>query len=163
MQSRKTIFILLAAAILFSGCKAAKYVPEEERRIERTISIAGASKNELYLKANAWFVEAFNSAESVIEYQDKEDGAIMGKYILSMPYDVGYNLFTSSSLDYNIRQVILVEVREEAVRIRIRNPYYQFGKIPAFYPLSDQDKVDALKKRWVELIYEFEAYLKADN
>ena len=42
-----------------------------------------ASQNELFLKANEWMVSTFTDAESVIQYSDKEEGALLGKYLMS--------------------------------------------------------------------------------
>ncbi|WP_107822016.1 DUF4468 domain-containing protein [Mangrovibacterium marinum] len=48
---------------------------------EQVIEVPG-TKDELYVKANEWMVRSFNNAKSVIQFQDKEAGKIMGKYLL---------------------------------------------------------------------------------
>ncbi|PTN28985.1 hypothetical protein C6366_18615, partial [Desulfonatronum sp. SC1] len=57
--------------------------PEEARRYERIIEVPNHTKSEIYVKANAWFVETFNSAENVIEFNDRESGRVMGKYVFT--------------------------------------------------------------------------------
>lgn len=75
---------IILAGFILNGCATmmgAKAAPEM-RTFEKVIEISDKSKDQIYIKANGWFVETFNSAESVIEFQDKEAGKIMGKYVL---------------------------------------------------------------------------------
>jgi hypothetical protein len=46
------------------------------------------SKDELYIRAKIWFVNAFKDAQEVIQLDDKENGIIMGKGILNINYQV---------------------------------------------------------------------------
>jgi hypothetical protein len=160
MKLKGIIFTILAAMLLH-GCSTVQYVPENERRIERVIEASGWSKNKLYVKTNAWFVETFNSAESVIEYQDKEDGVIMGKYTLEINLNPELNLFSSGAGYSTIRQVVMVDIKDGAVRIRLRDPY--FRDKGSYYQLRRKQDFDKLKEKWIELIYGFEGYLKADD
>jgi hypothetical protein len=43
------------------------------------MEVQGVSKSDLYLRANTWLARAFKSAKSVIDFQDKEAGKIIGK------------------------------------------------------------------------------------
>src|SRR5690625_7103367 len=68
-------------------------------------------KDDLYIRTNGWFVETFNSPESVIEFQDKEAGKIMGKYV----YTYSEGVYT-----YAVRQTISIDIREGRLRMSIR-------------------------------------------
>tara|TARA_R110002167_G_scaffold242708_1_gene448316 strand:+ start:282 stop:791 length:510 start_codon:yes stop_codon:yes gene_type:complete len=46
---------------------------------EGVVKVEGASATDLYIKANEWFAMAFNSANNVIQMQDKDAGKIIGK------------------------------------------------------------------------------------
>lgn len=46
---------------------------------EKTISVRGKSKNELFVDLNYWFLKTFSNASSSIEMADKELGVIMAK------------------------------------------------------------------------------------
>jgi hypothetical protein len=89
--------VLLSAFLYACGTMMGAKAPEEARRFEKVIDVPGFSKSDLYVKANAWFVETFNSAESVIEFQDKEAGKIMGKYVFSY-----YEVFAIMVLTKNV-------------------------------------------------------------
>ena len=67
--------------IIFSGCITYKLVSLDGATNETVINLEG-KKSKLYVMANEWMVQAFNNAESVIQFQDKEEGVIIGKYLL---------------------------------------------------------------------------------
>lgn len=46
---------------------------------EKTISVRGKSKNELFVDLNYWFLKTFSNANSSIEMADKELGGYHGK------------------------------------------------------------------------------------
>ena len=48
---------------------------------EKTISVRGKSKNELFVDLNYWFLKTFSNASSSIEMADKELGVIMQRVI----------------------------------------------------------------------------------
>jgi hypothetical protein len=49
--------------------------------LTETATVIG-TKNDVYVKANLWLVDVFNSAKSVIQFSDKDAGVIKGKYVL---------------------------------------------------------------------------------
>jgi len=79
----KLIAFITFAWVVIHSCStttAIKATPEM-LHFEKIINVLNTPKDELYIKVNSWFVETFTSAESVIEFQDKEAGRVMGKYI----------------------------------------------------------------------------------
>ena len=46
---------------------------------EDVVKVEGVSASDLYVRANEWFAKTFNSANAVIQMQDKEAGKIIGK------------------------------------------------------------------------------------
>lgn len=75
--------ILLSSFIMLSSIVFAQEFPINEKTgkvsFENTVKVDGASKSDLYLRANEWFAKTFSSANSVIQMQDKEAGIIIGK------------------------------------------------------------------------------------
>jgi hypothetical protein len=75
---------LLCSSMVLSSCFGAYqtvYFTEAEA-VSRVIDNLGASKSELFIRANDWMVTNFNDASSVIEFSDKESGTLIGKYKL---------------------------------------------------------------------------------
>jgi hypothetical protein len=134
--------------------------PEEDRKYEKVITVPDAKKDELYIKANAWMVKEFNSAESVIEFQDKESGKIMGKFTHSM----------SDAYSYTTKQTLSIDVQDGRARIRIEDPYIKVtrgltGEVQnnAYAPLKTVDGLAKLKVVWVELSNSFEKAIKSTD
>ena len=144
------IGIFAVLSTLFYSCSTimGAAAPEEARRFERVIEVPNKTQSEIYVKANAWFVETFVSAESVIEFQDRESGRIMGKYVFT---------YNEGILTFAVRQTISLECRDNRVRIVINDPFIKTthgvsGHNPGaqYRPLKTQAGIDRAKIRWVE-------------
>jgi Domain of unknown function (DUF4468) with TBP-like fold len=98
--------------LIIASCSTTQKIPLEDS-YEKIIEVPNLSKDQLYIRANAWFVEAFKSAESVIQFQDKEAGSIMGKYVFKSSY---------TSNKYHYRNIISIDVRDNKARIKFYEP-----------------------------------------
>lgn len=66
---------------------------------EDVITIDGLSASQIYVRGNEWFAKTFNSANDVIQMQDKEAHKIIGKGAISVVLrraNVGYFYYTIS-------------------------------------------------------------------
>lgn len=108
----KTIYFPILLLIVTS-CSSIPTIPLDDS-YEKIIVVEDISKDELYIKANAWFVEVFNSAESVIEFQDKEEGRVMGKY-----------RFRPDKSGALYRSIISIEIKENRVRVKFYEPFLE--------------------------------------
>lgn len=77
MKKYLTLFII---AVLVTSCGVTKNL-QAPTSIERIVEL-NESKDKLYIKANEWMVSSFKSAKSVIQFSDKEEGIITGKYLM---------------------------------------------------------------------------------
>lgn len=151
---------LLTSCATMMGTKASP----EMRIFEKIIDIPDKTKNELYINANSWFVENFNSAESVIEFQDKESGKIMGKYVYTY-YEGIYN--------HMVRQVISIDLKDNKVRITINEPYFKtigdalngiYASGANYRPLVSQKGLEKAHVEWNTLTNSLvEALRKSSN
>lgn len=99
----------LPLLLVLTSCVTVPDVPLNDH-YEQVIEVPGSSKDILYAATNAWFVERFNSAESVIQFQDKKAGRVMGKY-----------RFPGS---FMYRTLVSVDVRDDAARIKFYDLSY---------------------------------------
>jgi hypothetical protein len=155
------IYVIFLSVILYGcGTMMGAKASEEARRFEKIIDIPNLSKSEIYIKANAWFVETFNSAESVIEFQDKEAGKIMGKY--TYKYDEGV-------CTYMVRQTISIDIRENKIRFIINDPYFKrtscLGEVfnESYSPLVTQKGTNKAWVVWEKTSNSLVDYLKNDD
>lgn len=72
LDSADRIFPQIDGAVIYSG-----------------IVDLNANKDELFNRAKAWFVSRYNSANDVLQMQDKNDGIIMGKGVFEEYYNMG--------------------------------------------------------------------------
>ena len=128
----KKIIILIVVSILtiMTSCsekclEGLTTVPREEKVLDEydqltysiTIDCKGLTKDEIYTRANSYFVYNYGSGKSVIQQQDKEQGILLGKgratkihYESSISTNPGY---------YNIWHILRIDVKEEKARISI--------------------------------------------
>jgi len=100
--------------------------PEQARTVE-IIDCQDIEKDRLFVLANSWAVDAFVSAESVIEFSDKEAGIIKGKYTISFWGDIQ---------SYYVRSTLTIEVKDGAARITIADPYYRGEDWTSYSPMK---------------------------
>lgn len=159
-----SIAILALITLGFNGCLSLK--PITQTPFERIIEVPGNTQDELYIKAHEWFVKQFTSAKSVIQFQDKEDGKIMGKYVAEL------TLAETMSYYFESTQIISLDIRADKVRLVISEPCVARGAKDVFGqrgPLGNcnpfvTDKVQiALVQSWEVLARSLEQYLNTDN
>jgi hypothetical protein len=117
MKKIQIIVALFFNAILLQSCVSTKFQaspPPISVNFENE-----TDKNTNYVLANEWMVETFNSAESVIQFADKESGIIKGKYVLRAGY-VSTSPYVASRAALNA--IITIRLRDNACRIEIAPP-----------------------------------------
>ena len=106
--------VMLISVFSFQSCGSVKAV--ESKPTEKVIKLDGKTQEDLYIRANTWMVEKFNNAESVIEFSDKPNGIVIGKYLLSVKGVVGSGLKASWK---NVYAIIKIQVKDDAAKITI--------------------------------------------
>ncbi len=159
----KKMKIVLALLGLFALVSCATMsdsgLTPELARVVEIIEVPGLDKFRLFVLANSWAVDAFVSAESVIEFSDKEAGIVKGKYVTS---------FMEGVYSYDVRSTLTIEVKDGAARITIADPYYRttsgLGKTytgQSYYPLKSLSSFEKnCKPNYLELIVSFKTALK---
>lgn len=159
---------LLSAVFLFGfisscGTMMGTDAPVESRSMEKIFQAEGKTKNNIYISVNEWFVKNFTSAESVIEFQDKEAGKILGKYMFSYTEGIYY---------YDVRQTISVSIKEGIFKISFENPMFRVtgdalngsgsGSVN-FRPLIKEKGVERARLEWSNLSNDLSKYIKTND
>lgn len=113
LRSSFTFFCCLGI-FLFNSCSVTN-IPVQLEPTSHIIE-SGQARDDLFVNANIWLVESFNSAKDVIQFSDKEAGIVMGKYLLQTP------TFSSSGTNPNpegIYALIKLQVKDGTTRITI--------------------------------------------
>lgn len=109
--------ILLALCVVcFTGCSASltqtkKPTPD----VSNIIVINGKSKNKIFEESKIWIAKSFKSANSVIQYSDKETGSIIGKGTIKYPCDgvIDCGAFGEDIVNFTIK----IDVKENKARV----------------------------------------------
>lgn len=164
-MKRITVMLVLLSLFIFNcgTMKTGQNVKPEQRKYQKIFKISNTRKNELYRRANQWFVDNFTSAESVIEYQDKESGDIMGKYVFSTTVGIYH---------HDIRQTISVNLKDGKARLRIKDPYSRitgdnlngdYANPNEYKPLKKKKGINKCRKHWDKLATSLKEKLKEDT
>ena len=164
----KKIILLILSMFLLLSCMSVQPASPEDLFVEEIIEVDGFQKDQLYDLSNRWFVESFKSAEAVIEYQDKEQGIIMGKYTYSafIMYGLG-----STNLEA-VKPTIQINVKDNTVRIRIMNPMVELVTSASKYfaasnewrePYAEElEKID-FKQNANNIISDYKTYISKND
>jgi hypothetical protein len=150
--------IILVTGMLSIGCVSTQpYTPVE---LTNVINVEGSNQKILFDKSRQWFSEYFVSGESVIDYEDKQTGTIIGNGISSIGSD------TFGIIEYTIHYTIRVDTKDGKLRIKSTvikhtntdstNGTYDTNYVPDDRKLKAQNKIDSI-------INNLESYINNSN
>jgi hypothetical protein len=114
---KKNVY-LISILFVLNACGTLNMVQIEEPVIKVYTDLTG-SKEELFVKANDWMIGMFVDASSVIQFSDKEEGVLIGKYLMNGETRTISSLYGSSSIDSRIYAKIDIRVKDDGARISI--------------------------------------------
>jgi len=136
---KKVIYLIISffIFILLFGCITTPSPPGNPIVIQRVVE-ADYTKDEFFRLSNEWLTKTFRSSKSVIQYQDKEEGIIIGK---------GFTPIRMGLVPIDAWFTIKIENKENKSRITINDLYgsqYIEGREQTFYyEQSDRDRAEA--------------------
>lgn len=98
----------------FTSCVTVQPLSMENEPHVQVYENLEGSQSELFLAANEWMIKTFNNAESVIQHSDKDEGVLMGKYLMHGTLSTG--MYGS---DNRIFAMIDVRVKDGRARVSI--------------------------------------------
>lgn len=150
LKMKKIIIILLLVTL--SSCYSSKIV-STPNSIQKIINTK-FKKGKNYIKANEWMVESFNSAKNVIQFSDKEEGIVKGKYLMYQGVQ-GTKYMAGTESYYAI---ITIRVKDNSVKMEI-SPLGGF-KIIKYMGASYGFTPEQFTVKGNSLIDNFDEYLK---
>ncbi len=155
----KSMVLMLLAMVVLTGCAGVQTVNTEDMQMQRIIDVPNTSKSILYDRSRMWYAAAFNSAKSVIEYEDKNNGTIMGNGYVSIIAD----LVAERQLAISIS----TELKDNKARITLQgkhlyNPQWGNLGVQQRYWESFKLKLDALMSDYTNYI-SVTKQVKSDN
>jgi len=113
----KNLIILSVLSISLTSCYTTKLIPVTfSEPIVKTYEVNG-TKDGLFINANRWMISVFKDAKSVIQYSDKTEGILIGKYLLF--YKPAYTSTYYGTAEENVYAIIEVTVKDGKARLSI--------------------------------------------
>lgn len=116
-MNRISIFIMLVISSMsaFAQKQDVKFpINTETGKIyfSDVVEVKDKSKDDLFISANTWFANTFNSSKDVIQYSDKDKGIIIGKGLIEARW--GYINFTFT-----------VKIKDNKYKYEVDNIFYE--------------------------------------
>ena len=167
----KKLLLLFIAGGFLTSCKPVQHLSAaiHPKTVEIELKTA---KDVNYVNANEWMVEAFNNAESVIQFTDKEAGIVKGKYTVfsgnsGRLVHYGYGITNTVGAYEGVKATITVRVKDSLARLEIvpdkkqvtflrGHKYYpNVGHTDAEYRAQINNLVQSFKKRMLFITNDF--------
>jgi hypothetical protein len=144
------IITLLMALVGLGGCASVQPLSEEQKTIQTVVQVDGASQDKIYDGIKVWIAENFNSAKAVTEYDNKEQGRIIGNGITAYPCS---GLDCMAKGDWKVYFTMRADVKDDKFRLTFTNiqigwpaKYDSLGAHPAQqFPINQQEQVNDIK------------------
>lgn len=125
--------LALLLAITFSGCAGYQVVPSHDLGRQEVFEVPGQSRDAIFEKSKGWIAKSFNSARSVIEYENKAEGKLIGKGTIFGSINGGLSPVTASfTLEEDIKDG-RVRITVADIKMADGRPFYEVYR-PAVLP-----------------------------
>lgn len=102
--------------ILQMGCAAAMPAQEQDMTYQAVITLPGQTKDVIYEKSRQWIASSFKSGKAVLEYENRQEGIIMGNGSMPRPAS-SINLTGGGTVSFSMKE----EVKDGKARITFTN------------------------------------------
>ncbi len=117
---KTNIILLVFNFAILTSCGSTKYLVSFPEPIVKVYDAKG-TQDELFLASNRWIISIFKDARDIIQYSDKTQGSLIGKYLLYFPQSL-------SDYSQEIFAVIEITVKEDKARISINPGNWSYEK-----------------------------------
>jgi len=111
----KKILLLIIAITTLQACVTTQTFKATDLTKAVILEDLNKTQNDLYITANEWMIDSFTSAEGVIQFSDKENGTLIGKYLISG----NYGTVLGSYIDTRIYGKITILLKDNRAKISI--------------------------------------------
>lgn len=147
---------LLAAFLLVGSCVTMDFSQAKQEDLPpwNEVRQVQFSKEQIYTRSSAWFVQFYVSAKSVIEMDDKSSGIIMG---------VGATPFTYNMVSGNLEYLLKIEPKDGKYRISMdrlcASGATQYGPWKRCAPNITVKEAEIIKQTWLHIVGNHHDYI----
>ena len=148
----KRIILALVACTMLAGCAGFKQLESKDMELQRVVEVPKVSKSILFDRSRMWYASAFARANSVIQYENKENGTIMGNGVVSDSIGM---------VPHYLKFAVATESKDGKSRIKITGQSYSAAG-PGDFPV--QARIwNNFNGQLTELMDSYEQYLKSSD
>jgi len=92
---------------------------ELNQPIEQVFEAPGYEKSQIYDAAKVWIAENFRSAKAVMEYDNKEEGTLIGNGLIAYPCKGAFDCLAKP--DWKVRFTMRVDTKDGRFRLTFSN------------------------------------------
>jgi hypothetical protein len=146
----ETSIVFFGLMLILAGCSMVKPISESDRTFYRVVDVPGYTKDQIYFVTKIWIAENFTSAKSVIEFDSKDDGIIIGNGNIKYPCS---GLMCLAKDDWRVPFTMRIDMKDQKFRIGFSNikiswpASYQSGTLKPAYeePVNSKKDMDAIR------------------
>ena len=154
--------ICAVVVLMLSGCASAIPMNAKETNLQVVIETPGNSKDQIFEKSKQWIARNFRSAKSVIEYENKTEGKIIGNGVINIPQDT---IEAMGGVQKTGQFTMIEEIKDGKARLSFENimvytpPSYNGGE-----RVTMQGEFERFKPALLQLPSDLQAFiLTAEN
>jgi hypothetical protein len=159
MKSFKTV-LFSSIIFLILNCSASMFekTPPEllNKDFEYIFALDSLSKDEAFAKGKLWIAESYNSAESVITFEDLETGSVKGTAIGSALTEVDY-------FERSFKYSLSIYFKENKTKLVFSNVQTIDYKGVTGLSISAMTHYRAIKSYFDDLANNYSAFMKDDT
>lgn len=146
----------MVLVVMMSGCAGMQPIQETDRTFDGVFEAPGFSRDKIFTSTKIWIAENFRSAKSVIEYENKEEGTLIGNGIIPYPCS---GLECIAKADWKVPFTMRIDMKDNKFKLTFSNirlswpPSYNttFGASSGHDgPVSLQSDIDAIKPKLLD-------------
>ena len=113
---------------------------------------ANGTKEQLFLRSNEWAIRAFANPQCEIQYNDKNEGKIIGKFLMNTKNDP---YFLS-----DVFSVITITVNDKIARIEIDPLPWKYSRLSLYISIY---KPETAQKDMHKLVESYKAFMESHS
>jgi hypothetical protein len=110
---------LVLVAPGYASAKRPLPLTDEEKTVVQVFETPDYTKDQVFTASRMWIAEHFKSAKAVIEYENKDEGTIIGNGIIHYPCGGAFECLMKS--DWNVPFTMKVESKDGKFRLTFTN------------------------------------------
>jgi hypothetical protein len=115
---KNKIWILVVAALMQVGCAGMQPITDAERTFDAIFEVPGFTKDQIFNSTKIWIAENFHSAKAVLEFENKEQGVLIGNGSIKYPCS---GLECLAKDDWSIPFTMRVDMKDGKFKLTFSN------------------------------------------